>query len=392
MAGAATRSIVAVGAPAAAPPYDVDVARDFSALAARWGALAPASHEFPFQDASWLEAWYRAFAHDDDITPLIVSVRTGSGDLAMVLPLVERRYRGLRIAEFADLNLTDYNAPLIGAAAPTNAVAAAKQWRAIRSALSGVDLVRLKKMPLSIAGRPNPLVLDARTSPCALAGNVVTTSDDFDAYRHSLDRHDRKELERSWRVFTRHAGAQFRVVDDRDEAFRLLEIMESQQRARIRELGLPYTLDDEAAAAFYRNLIAGGLPRGHVVMTALTCGEEMVACLLGVRNAKRYVMIRISNAGAQWSNCSPGRLVIGRTMAHLHAQGTRIFDFGVGTYAYKRRFGVRALPLVDRAAGLTWRAAPVVARERAIQALRKWPALDHRVRCAMGQAQPQDRG
>jgi len=84
--------------------------------------------------------------------------------------------------------------------------------------------------------------------------------------------------------------------------------------------------------------------------------------------------------------------VIGRTMAHLHAQGTRIFDFGVGTYAYKRRFGVRALPLVDRAAGLTWRAAPVVARERAIQALRKWPALDHRVRRAMGQAQPQDRG
>ncbi len=390
MAGTAARSIVTVAAPTPAPCFDVSITRDFSPLATRWDALATSSQEFPFQGASWLDAWYRAFPRDDEITPLIVTVRARGGDLAMVLPLVARRQRGLQIAEFADLNMTDYNAPLIGPAAPTDPAGTTRLWRALRDALPGIDFMRLKKMPLEIAGRPNPLLRDAWTSPCVLAGNVVATTDDFDAYRHSLDRHDRKELERSWRVFTRHAGASFRVIDDRDEALRLLEIMESQQRTRIRELGLTYTLDDETIAAFYRSLIADGLPRGHVVMTALACGEETVAALLGVRNAHRYNMIRISNAGAQWSNCSPGRLVIGRTMDHLHAHGIRIFDFGVGTYAYKRRFGVRPLPLVDLTVGLTWRAAPAVARERAIQALRKWPALDQRVRRAMGQTPERD--
>lgn len=49
-------------------------------------------------------------------------------------------------------------------------------------------------------------------------------------------------------------------------------------------------------------------------------------------------MIRISNGGARWSKCSPGRLIIERTMAALHQDGVREFDFSIGNYAYKRRF------------------------------------------------------
>ena len=82
---------------------------------------------------------------------------------------------------------------------------------------------------------------------------------------------------------------------------------------------------------------------GYAVVTALTVGDEIVATLLGIRDGARYVMIRISNAGEKWSNCSPGRLIIERTMAALHKDGVREFDFSVGNYAYKRRFGVRRL-------------------------------------------------
>ena len=41
-------------------------------------------------------------------------------------------------------------------------------------------------------------------------------------------------------------------------------------------------------------------------------------------------MVRISNAGDKWSNCSPGRLIIERTMAALHRDGVREFDFSFG--------------------------------------------------------------
>jgi CelD/BcsL family acetyltransferase involved in cellulose biosynthesis len=59
-------------------------------------------------------------------------------------------------------------------------------------------------------------------------------------------------------------------------------------------------------------------------------------------------MVRISTSGVkEWSNCSPGRLVIVRTMQMLHAQGFRHFDFSIGNYAYKRRLGVEPQPLRD---------------------------------------------
>jgi CelD/BcsL family acetyltransferase involved in cellulose biosynthesis len=109
-----------------------------------------------------------------------------------------------------------------------------------------------------------------------------------------------------------------------------------------------------------------------------------VATLLGIRTGSRYVMIRISNAGEKWSNCSPGRLIIERTMAALHRDGVRAFDFSVGNYAYKRRFGVTRLPLIDISAALSWRGWPFALRDRAVGTLRNHPQLDARLRRVFG--------
>src|SRR3954452_19389596 len=73
-------------------------------------------------------------------------------------------------------------------------------------------------------------------------------------------------------------------------------------------------LNDDTCAAFYRNLVSENLGNGYAVLTALRAGDD-VATLLGVRHGSHYVMVRISNAGDKWSNCSPGRLITERTMA-----------------------------------------------------------------------------
>ena len=110
----------------------------------------------------------------------------------------------------------------------------------------------------------------------------------------------------------------------------------------------------------------------------------MVATLLGIRVDSRYVMVRISNAGEKWSNCSPGRLIIERTMAALHRDGVRQFDFSVGNYAYKRRFGVAPLPLADITAALSWHGLPYAWRDRAARELRRHPRLAAQVGRALG--------
>ena len=369
-----------------ATAFRIEFAHDWKQAAARWGDIAPAT---PFQDPRWLDAWYDAFAGIDDVEPLIalISNAATSAHVAL-LPLVRRIQNGIRIIEFADLNLTDYNAPVLTAVAPRDALVARAMWRELLAALKrlpgGADLVRLRKMPADLDGRPNPLALLDGAGRCPLNGNVVTTGNDFDAYRYSLERTVRKELERSWRVFTRDPAAVFEIVADRGKALRVLSTMEIQQGARMQRLGLNFILNDDTCAAFYRILVGDNIGSGYAVLSALTVGEEVVATLLGIRSGSRYVMVRISNAGEKWSNCSPGRLIIERTMAALHRDGVREFDFSIGNYAYKRRFGVTPLALVDITASLSWRGLPYALRDRAARQLRNHPRLACMLKRALG--------
>src|SRR5579864_94790 len=340
--------------------YRVEFLADWQQAAARWGAFEPTT---PFQHPQWCRAWYGAFADTSAIAPLIAVISdAATAERVALLPLILRRQNGIRIVEFADLGLTDYNAPVLGPAAPRDAMSARVLWRCmlagLRALRGGADLVRLTKMPVDLDGRSNPLALLDQAGPCSLNGNVVVTGDDYDAWRYQLDRTVRKELERSWRVFTREPEAAFRLAADAEEALKILATTEVQQGTRMESLGLDFVLNEESCANFYRNLLRQGVGSGYALASALACGDQIVATLLGIRTGARYVMIRISNAGGKWSNCSPGRLVIERTMAALHKDGVREFDFSIGNYAYKRRFGVTRTPLVDLTAASSWRGLP----------------------------------
>jgi CelD/BcsL family acetyltransferase involved in cellulose biosynthesis len=362
---------------ARAPGFRVELMRDWKAAAVRWNDISPLT---PFQHPQWVAAWYDAFSTADGIEPLIAMVTDGStGGKAALLPLIRRRQNNITVVEFADLDLTDYNAPLLGPAAPCDARAARALWRDLKTALrrlpDGTDLIRLRKVAVDLDGRPNPLALLDEASPSSLNGNIVGTGEDYDAWRYTLEKTVRKELERSWRVFTRDPAAGFEIVTDNIKALRILSTTEVQQGTRMQSLGLNFILNDETCAAFYRSLVRDGVGNGYALVTALTVGDEVVATLLGIRCGARYVMVRISNAGDKWSNCSPGRLIIERTMAALHKDGVREFDFSVGNYAYKRRFGVTRLPLVDISAALSWRGLPHALRDRAARELRNYPRV-----------------
>ncbi|KJC58254.1 hypothetical protein UP10_25185 [Bradyrhizobium sp. LTSPM299] len=379
---------LAARATSRATGFRVELLSDWAEAAARWGAFDPST---AFQHPQWYASWYRAFAGVTGVDPLIAIVTdAATGERAVLLPLIRRQQGSIRIVEFADLELTDYNAPLFGPAAPRDAATARRLWRALRSALcksaGGADLIRLRKMPEKLDGRVNPLALLDAAGVCPANGNPVFTGDDYDAWRYTLEKTVRKELERSWRVFTRDPSAGFRIAADAAEALKILAITELQQGSRMEGLGLNFFLNDETCSAFYRDLVRDGIACGYAVVTALTAGEDVVATLLGIRTGARYVMIRISNAGDKWSNCSPGRLIIERTMAALHQDGVREFDFSIGNYAYKRRFGPMRMPLVDLGASLSWRGWPHALRDRAVLMLRRYPKLTARLKQALGKS------
>ncbi|MBV9459027.1 MAG: GNAT family N-acetyltransferase [Bradyrhizobium sp.] len=360
--------------------FRVEFVHDWSEAAARW---SDAGDGTSFQHRHWLGAWYHAF---DTVTPLIaiISVASNKRDVALV-PLTSRRHHGIRLVEFADLGVSDYNAPMIACEGPRDAASMRTMGRALLDALRQLpdrpDLIRLKKMPAEIRGRPNPLVASGWNGSSSLNGNLVQVGDDFEAYRASIRK---MQMPRCWRVFTRHPGARFQIAVTADEARHFLDVMDVQQHQRMEKLGIEFVLDDVRHAKFYRDVVSRGITEGYAVVSALIADGGIVATTMGLRHGENYSLLRTSNAGGQWSNCSPGLLCVERTMAALHERGVRNFDLSIGNYDYKRRFGAKRLPLTDVSIALSWRGAPYLLRDRTAQGLRRYPRLAERVRRAVG--------
>jgi CelD/BcsL family acetyltransferase involved in cellulose biosynthesis len=348
----------------------VDFVRDWREVALRPGA----GHRTAFQHGYWLGAWYDAFR---DVSPLMAVISdTGTGHDIALVPMISRVKGGIRIVEFADLDLSDNNAPILALDAACDPAAARAIGKALVTGLRALpnrfDLLRLKKMPAHVGGKPNPLVSLGRIGSCSVNGNLVLTGDDYADYQASIKR---MQLPRCWRAFSRHAGARFEIATDVDHALGLLDAMDVQQHERMKQLGLKFVLNEDSHAKFYRDVVRQGVAEGYAVVSALLCDDGIVATTLGLRYGTTYFLLRISHAGKLWSNCSPGLLVTERTMAALHQQGVRRFDLSIGNHDYKRRFGAVQLPLTDVSVALSWRGLPYAWRDHAAQGLRRHPGL-----------------
>lgn len=150
-----------------------------------------------FQTLDWLTVLYEELAPSEHAVPRVVVVTNrNSGDVALVLPLVISKRRGLRIARFADLGVADYGGPILGPAELASRRASRRAWRAVRQALRDVDLIRLERMPTRIAGRPNPLLTRFGITPSRHAGNLVIVPETVEEYLRGLGKKYKKEVER----------------------------------------------------------------------------------------------------------------------------------------------------------------------------------------------------
>ena len=369
VAAAATmlmRSSASVPVAATRSDYYVEIVSDPSVLGERLKALFPGSASTLFQRPGWLSAWYATVAADQSAEPLLVQVvDRGSGAHVMTLPLVRMRGRGLRTIAFADLGVTDYNAPILGPAAPSSEREMAIVWKRILQALPEADLMHLRKMPASLHGRPNPLALLRGVYPSTCPGFSVSMPENWEAYLRSLTKKFRKELGRSLRLFEAESATRFCRIKDAAQAERVLKVMSEQQRNRLEEMGYEYVVDERSYNRFYTALVAGGLKDGTTVLTTLMAGDDVVAVLLGVTDGRSFAMVRLSHAGGDWLRIGLGRLIIERTMHDLHAKGCRHFDFTIGDYPYKAGFGVEPSPLLDLVSAQSWRGKRIAAGDLA---------------------------
>ncbi|MCA3598912.1 MAG: GNAT family N-acetyltransferase [Methylobacterium sp.] len=327
------------GAALSAKLQPISAAGDFEAL------VAPFARSV-FQSALWLSTWLGTMPGPEVEGCYWLSVEEAGGEPVLALPLVLRRERSGRLLSTPDLGVSDYNPPLLGHPEIVARQSAEALWKAIRPALPEADLLHLKRMPLVLAGVPNPLVHHGFAVPDRISGWVVDLPERWEDYFARLTPKMREKLGKCRRRFLRQPGARFKITEDAGEAITWLRRFDSLQRERIEDKGAPYILDQEPYAGFYRALARGGLPQKRVAMAAALAGEEIVAVNFAVRDGTTAVYLRVANQFGPWAPMAPGLLVTEHLMQHLHAQGVRTFDFAMGDYAYKRRFGAERLPLV----------------------------------------------
>lgn len=319
----------------------------------------------PFQSPHWLSAWMEVFGGCPGVECFLVTLESAQGVIALALPLVRRREAGLRVLEGPDFGVTDYTAPLIRRAMVDQLPAGDDLLNLIKTALPAADMLRLNRLCPLVQGMANPLYAQPWSQPNRMSGWRLPLPDSWAEYRDSLSARMRDKLAKNGRRFARTPANAITLIHDLDVALAALATLDAMQADRIKDKGLDYHLNAPLQAAFYRRLVEQGITNGRTVMVALRSGDVTVAANFAVRHGTELVYLRVANLFGEWGKLSPGLLATEHLIREEQAAGVRVFDFAMGNYDYKRRFGAEETPLVDLVlplslkgwlAALTWHA------------------------------------
>jgi CelD/BcsL family acetyltransferase involved in cellulose biosynthesis len=143
-----------------------------------------------------------------------------------------------------------------------------------------------------------------------------------------------------------------------EEGLAMLRQLAAMQHQRRTETP-GYFLDRPEYVDFYECFLRDNLLSGRCVVTALMVGNEMISGLYSVFDGHRFTMLRVAMGAEVWKPCAPGKLLLERSVRHMHGLGCRAFDFAIGDYAHKRAFDTQPVPLLDATVALSWRGLPI---------------------------------
>jgi CelD/BcsL family acetyltransferase involved in cellulose biosynthesis len=316
---------------------------DLAAIEPLWRELERTGTGSPFQRYDWV----RAFAQATGADTRILVLREG-GRPVLLLPLALTRSRGFRIAAPIGGKHASFNLPLLapGPVPGPDAVRAALKEAGGRL---GLDAYAFMDMPLSWAGRPNPLAEGGRPSPSN--GCVLTLDADPEAcLGRPFSKESRKKMRARERKLAGIGPIRFGWARTPEEVETILAAFFVQKAARFAQLGIRDVFADEGIRAFVRAACTVGLAesRPAIDLYALFAGERIVAVNGAAADARRCSgMFNAFDIEPAVARSGPGELLFVQVIAEQCRRGLAEFDLGVGEAAYKSVLCDRIEPLVD---------------------------------------------
>jgi CelD/BcsL family acetyltransferase involved in cellulose biosynthesis len=359
--------------------FEISIENAFDFRSPEYADLYERSGATPFQSPVWLARLYGQLLDHNSASPLILVVRRcADGSLAMVLPLVRRRYSMLRVVEFADLRIADYVSPVADTTTFAAILADRDCVAQIRALAQPYDLLRIGKLADG-ALELERLFGIRRREAMAMNSYAVPLGDNYAAWRgEKLGRSYCKELDKKARQLHRRGAVRFECTEDEEQIARAFEALRTYRGLRFgnREDGTGDLLQVPAYYDFYLGLATEGCG-GHTRIYAMTVDGEIVAAALGLVGAGGSVLVVLSGFDHDsFKSQSLGSLLFEQIARDTIERGGRALDFTIGDEPYKLAFGAKPSPMwqIARAGSPLGHAAELlVERMPAAKALaRRW--------------------
>lgn len=311
-----------------------------------------------FQSRHWLACWLDVFGKDPDIECFLLTVENDRQMVVLALPLVRRIKGGIRVIEFTDLGVSDYAAPLLRRDALAGLPEKDRLWALILDALPTADLLCLERLCPFVQDMPNPLHAHPWARRNRISGWRLPLPETWESCQASMSPKTRDNLAKTGRRFSKIPNSCIAAVANIEEGLSALGELERMQEDRIQEKGLAYFLNDSRCRTFYRRLVETGIESGRTLMARMQVEDETVAVNFAVQTGVETVYLRVANRFGEFAKLSLGNLVTEFLIREAHGRKSQVFDFGMGYYEYKRRFGATEAPLMDLVLPLSIRGWP----------------------------------
>lgn len=300
-----------------------------------------------FQSKPFLAAISKSLCTDEHRDLVLIGVTNAAHVPIALFPFVRRRVFGARVIEGLDLAVTDYFAPPINADIGGNDV-----WLAALSALPPADAIVFRKLPLALHGRPHALSEAPFLKPMGAA-----------AYTARMFNDDGKPILASDLPVARDARRKLRRLEAMgtvtfDEAVSETEVTEALDRlldfrvTRFEGMGRRDILAGPDYREFYRRLAIAPPRPGRLF--SLKVADETIAVIYAMLHGDTITLVIPSMSPAtHWQVASPGMVALYKLYEWALAKGLTIFDFSVGSSAYKARFNTEKIELYEYQRALT---------------------------------------
>jgi CelD/BcsL family acetyltransferase involved in cellulose biosynthesis len=332
---------------------EIEIVRDWSALAPVWRQLLDESDHSIFLTAAWIETWLDTFAEDVDIELLAVR----AGDQVVAASLLVRSGSSLaRPLRRISLNASGEN-PADTTYVEFNDVLARRGWESHAGEALAAYALRQQWEEFSLDGfRPGPAYESIKGSLNGLQLEEIRKPSHYvdlaalraagSQYLPALRSRHRKHLHQNLRYHAEQGALAVQAADGTAAALGMFEEMAALNRRRRERLGQPSVFASGRFVAFHRSFIRKAFPLGQVQLLRVLTSSATVGLIYNLVHKGKVYFYQCGYNYTADRRLSPGMVSLALVIQYCLDAGFLEFDFLAGETPYKASMSTGSRPLV----------------------------------------------